>query len=118
MKINNGSAWSKDEILNYLNNANTPLRISCNDSDGYPIICSLWFIHKDGVLWAASHKNAHVVKVLQSTNKIGLEIATNEMPYQGIRGKATVELIDDSAGKVLSQLINKYLGSSNTQLAN
>ena len=117
MKIRANSAWSKDEIFRYLDDTNTPLRISCNEDDGYPLICSLWFIHDNGVLWSASHKNSHIVKTLRNNKKIGLEVATNEFPYHGVRGKANVELIDDSSGKVLSQVIDKYLQDGNKNLA-
>lgn len=117
MKIHSNSAWSKEEIFSYLDRAKTPIRIACNGKGGYPLICSLWFFHDDGTLWAASHKNAHIIKVLQSNAKVGFEVATNEYPYHGVRGKADIELIDDSSGDVLSELIDKYLQGSNKTLS-
>ena len=62
-------------------------------------------------------QNSHIVKTLRNNKKIGLEVATNEFPYHGVRGKANVELIDDSSGKVLSQVIDKYLQDGNKNLA-
>ena len=118
MKIHAKSAWTKDKIFGYLDQANTPIRVSCNEKDGYPIICSLWFIHDGGVLWSASHKNSHLIKALQRNQKIGMEIATNEYPYHGVRGKANVELIDDSSGDILGKVIDKYLQGGNAGLSN
>ncbi|MFT6051428.1 MAG: nitroimidazol reductase NimA-like FMN-containing flavoprotein [Halioglobus sp.] len=117
MKIHPNSAWSKDTIFEYLDNANTPLRISCTGSDGYPIICSLWYIHQDGVLWSASHKNSHMVKTLRKDPKIGFEVATNEYPYHGVRGKANITLLEDSAEDILEKVIGKYLRGSNKNLS-
>jgi nitroimidazol reductase NimA-like FMN-containing flavoprotein (pyridoxamine 5'-phosphate oxidase superfamily) len=116
MKIHRNSAWSQQEISNYLDQTNTPLRIACNDGDGYPIICSLWFVHQDGVLWAASHKNSHIIKTLLKNPKIGFEVATNEYPYHGVRGKANVELLENEAGSILEKVIAKYLQDSNQKL--
>lgn len=117
MKILTGSAWSKDQIFQYLDQTNTPLRISCNQTDGYPIICSLWFVHEDGILWAASHKNSYIIKALKSNPKIGIEVATNDLPYHGVRGKADTELVDDSSAEVLNKLIDKYLQDGNENLS-
>ncbi|GAB5450959.1 MAG: hypothetical protein Hals2KO_12870 [Halioglobus sp.] len=117
MNVHSNSAWSREEIFRYLDRATTPLRISCNDDDDYPVICSLWFVHNDGVLWAASHKSSHIVKALGSSPRIGFEVATNEYPYHGVRGKADVTLLEDRTENVLEKVIDKYLQGSNTQLA-
>lgn len=117
MKINPNSSWSKNEIFNYLDQANIPIRISCNDVDGYPVICSVWFIHLDGILWAASHRNSHIIKALKNSPKIGFEVATNEYPYHGVRGKANITLLENSTTNILEQLIDKYLQGSNTKLS-
>lgn len=118
MKVHSKSAWSQDEILNYLNQAKTPIRISCAGDDGYPIICSLWFFHKDGVLWAASHKNSHIVKALRKSPKAAFEVATNDYPYRGVRGKANISLLDDSVENILEKVIDKYLQGGNKKLSN
>ncbi|MEH6445513.1 MAG: hypothetical protein V7784_16585 [Oceanospirillaceae bacterium] len=118
MKINRNSAWSEDEIFQYLDKAITPIRISCIDTDGYPIICSLWFIHLDGILWSASHKNAHIIKTLGNTTKVAFEVANNEYPYYGIRGKADIILLKDDPEDILEKVIDKYLQGSNKKLSN
>ncbi len=117
MKIHPSSAWSASEIESYLERADTPMRISVLGSDGYPLICSLWFVLRDGSLWAASHKNSHIVKVLEGNPKIGFEVATNEYPYHGVRGRAQVSLHEDSEENILEQLIDKYLQGTNQKLA-
>lgn len=118
MKIHASSPWSEEEIFSYLDRATTPIRISCDDGDGYPIICSLWFIHQDGVLWAASHQDAHIIKVLMKNPKIGFEVATNDYPYRGVRGKANITLLKGDPENILEKAIDKYLQGSNTKLSN
>lgn len=117
MKINQSSAWSYQEISEYLQQAKTPLRLSCLGSDGYPTICSLWFIFQDDHFWCASHRNAHIIKLLKQSSKVGFEVATNEYPYKGVRGKADIELLKDKSGDVLESLIKRYLGESNKELS-
>lgn len=118
MKIHSSSAWSREQIFAYLDQANTPLRISCNDNDGYPIICSLWYVHDNGSLWSASHKNSYLIKALKNNPKVGFEVATNEFPYHGVRGKATVTLLEDEQEGALEKVIDKYLQGSNKNLSN
>ena len=117
MRVHSSSAWSKDEIFKYLDSADTPIRISCNDRDDYPVICSLWFIHQDGVLWAASHRNSHIIKTLGNNPRIGFEVATNEYPYHGVRGKANITLLEDNSTNILEKVIDKYLQGSNKKLS-
>jgi nitroimidazol reductase NimA-like FMN-containing flavoprotein (pyridoxamine 5'-phosphate oxidase superfamily) len=117
MKVNRNSAWSKSEIFRYFDKAITPIRVSCIDTDGYPIICSLWFIHLDGVLWSASHKNAHIIKTLSNNTKVAFEVASNEYPYHGVRGKADVMLLKDDQDDILEKVIDKYLQGSNKELS-
>lgn len=117
MKIHPKSAWSKDKIFQYLDQTETPIRLSCLGADGYPMIASLWFVHKEGVLWAASHENSHIVKVLKNNPKVGFEVATNQYPYHGVRGKADVLLMDDRSENILDKVIDKYLQGGNKSLA-
>lgn len=93
------------------------MRLACNSLDGTPTICSLWFFYSDGYLWAASHKNAHIIKLLQQNPQVGFEIATNDYPYKGVRGKATATLTKIDAADVLKRLIKRYLDNSNKALA-
>ena len=111
------NAWTKKEIYGYLNAAKTPIRLACIDKNNQPTICSLWFIFENGILWCASHKNSHIIKLLKSNKKIGFEISTNNYPYKGVRGKGSVELITIDADTVLNKLVNKYLDGTNQTLS-
>ena len=100
MKISKKSTWTEGEIEVFLAAAKTPMRLAFNDRDGFPGVCSLWFYFDEGCFWAASHKNSHVIKMLKQSEKVSLEVATNEYPYKGVRGKANVELTMGNAPSV------------------
>jgi nitroimidazol reductase NimA-like FMN-containing flavoprotein (pyridoxamine 5'-phosphate oxidase superfamily) len=117
MKISKKSTWTEGEIEVFLAAAKTPMRLAFNDRDGFPGVCSLWFYFDEGCFWAATHKNSHVIKMLKQSGKVSLEVATNEYPYKGVRGKANVELTTDGASAVLNRLIDRYLVDGNNKLA-
>jgi hypothetical protein len=117
MKISKKSTWTQDEIEHFLAAAKTPMRLAFNDRNGFPAVCSLWFYFDEGCFWAASPKNSPVIKMLKQSGKVSLEVATNEYPYKGVRGKANVELTMDGAGTVLNRLIGRYLADGNNKLA-
>lgn len=117
MKINSKSAWSEHEIVDFVTHSEIPLRLATVDTNGYPLICSLWFYYDEGVFWSATHKNARVIELLKRHAGIGFEIATNDYPYKGVRGKADVELVREGAGAVLERLIDRYLHGSNRDLS-
>ncbi|ROR97973.1 hypothetical protein EDC56_3642 [Sinobacterium caligoides] len=117
MMISDDCQWSQQEILSFLAAAKIPLRASFCNTKNEPMICSLWF-KSDGItLWAASHENSYLIKQLKHNQTISFEVSTNEYPYKGVRGKATVELVKNNADAILHELIDKYLGNSNNQLA-
>ena len=49
--------------------------------------------------------------------RCAFEIAPNEPPYQGVRGKAQVSSNRENAESTLLSLIDRYLGGTNKSLA-
>lgn len=117
MKIHPKSQWNETRIVEFLENSNFPIRISFLDEANEPHICSLWYQYVNGELLSASHKNAYLIRQLLNNKIIAFEVSSNEYPYKGVRGKATVELSKTDADNVLGNLISKYLGSGNSQLS-
>ncbi len=117
MKLNKRSAWSKDQVFAFLDNERIPMRLAVIGADSYPLVCSLWFIRDGEVLWAASHRNAHIITLLAANKKAGFEVATNSYPYKGVRGKADIELVEDRSVDVLDKLVARYLQGGNKKLA-
>jgi nitroimidazol reductase NimA-like FMN-containing flavoprotein (pyridoxamine 5'-phosphate oxidase superfamily) len=101
----------------FLHDTRIPVRIAAIDKDGFPLICSLWFIYQDNKLICASHASSKIIRVLKANPNCAFEISVNEVPYKGVRGKAVAHLESDSEGKVLSQLIARYVGNSQKGLS-
>ncbi|WP_373097072.1 pyridoxamine 5'-phosphate oxidase family protein [Zhongshania sp.] len=101
----------------FLNNNLIPVRLAAIDKDGFPVICSLWFIYQDGELLCASHASAKIIRVLKENPHCAFEVSINSVPYKGVRGKAIANLKSDADGAVLSQLIARYLGDSQPKLS-
>lgn len=115
--IAKSSAWSASEIESYLQETDIPLRLACNGNEGYPVLCSVWYQLKDDSLWCASHESSRVIAALTENPKCAFEIASNEMPYRGVRGQADVVLQREAAADVLERLMARYLDKSNAPLA-
>lgn len=118
MQLSDSSDWSVDEIAEYLTASRIPIRLAV-DEQGCPIICSVWFnFDPDSAnIYCVSHENSHLVKLLKAAGCCGFEVAPNEPPYRGVRGKAEVEVLSGSAEELLNNLIEDYLGNTDSKLA-
>ena len=101
----------------FLNDSLIPVRLAAIDKDGFPVICSLWFIYQNDELLCASHASAKIIRVLQHNPHCAFEVSINSVPYKGVRGKAVATLKSDAEGLVLSELIARYLGTSQPKLS-
>ena len=109
---------SLDKYTEYLNKTKIPLRLSCTTESGWPFVLSLWYTHRDGILYCATKNTAKVVSYLSSNPQCAFEIASDFPPYCGIRGQA-IALIDPDLGPdILLELIDRYLGDKTNPLAN
>lgn len=111
------SSWNQTSIEHYLQNQVIPIRLSCLDDNGFPLVCSLWFVYEENALWCATHQSAKIIQLLSVNPKCGFEISVNDIPYKGVRGKGQVELIKEKGKVVLGKLIDRYLGDTNSSLA-
>lgn len=106
-----------DSIDNYLKEIKIPLRLSCVDEEGWPVVLSLWFLFEDGNFYCATPERAKVVTYLRREPRCAFEVAADEPPYCGVRGRA-VAVIDQETGiQVLEQLLIRYVGGTDNPLA-
>jgi len=94
-----------------------PLHLSVLDERGWPRSVSLWFLERDGALWCATQRSARVVSYLHGNPSCSFEVSTQAMPYRGIRGRAIGQVADDGAAALLGDLIDRYLGSRESDFA-
>ena len=105
------------DVEQYLKTVKIPLRLACTTPDGWPMVLSLWFEYDQGLLYCASHKQAKVISYLQNNPQCGFEIAADQPPYCGVRGRGTVTLNQSQGEETLKQLLNRYLGGLDNPLA-
>lgn len=118
MRIARSSAWSREVIDSFLEQAVIPVRLAVLD-ETYPAVCSIWFEWDaaEGMLWCASHESSKLIRLLQKNPHCAFEIAPNDPPYKGVRGQGLATLRREGAAEVLSRLITRYQGNTGSPLA-
>jgi len=115
--IANRSAWDLATIEQYLENKCVPCRLSCITSDGFPHVTSLWFSYSDSRLWFSVQKSLCISAWLVAEPRCGFEIAGDDPPYLGVRGRGYAEVMPASTKPVLKSLIKRYMGTLDSSLA-
>jgi hypothetical protein len=115
--ISSKSAWTLEAMETFLDGAVIPIRIAVLDGQ-FPLICSIWFYFDASTkqFVCASHERSKLIRVLEKVDRCGFEIATNDSPYRGIRGKAVATLSRANVSTSLHRLVDRYLGSTNAGL--
>lgn len=116
-ELNISGPWTEEEIINYLEKITIPLRLSVFNKNGWPVVVSLWFVTYGETLWCATPSSAYLAKLLKHTDRCGFEIAAENPPYKGVRGRGYIEVQNDVDNKILLSLIDKYLPGRDAPLA-
>ena len=104
-------------IEKYLQETKIPIRLSCVMESGWPAVLSLWYLFEKGSLYCATPENAKVVSYLRAEPRCSFEVASDQPPYCGVRGRA-VATVDPGRGvEILERLLYRYLGGINKPLA-
>ena len=112
---------SAPEIRNFLERQTIPLRLACRTPGGTLWMISLWFRCRDDddewALQCSTAANADVVSFLREDPAVAFEASTNEQPYRGVRGRGSVSIASDPEKAVLRDLLDRYLGGTDSSLA-
>lgn len=109
--------FAPSEVDAFLDTAVIPMRLAAVGPTGWPLIVSLWFLRHGDEILAATRPSSTLVAFLTQEPKCGFEIAGDEPPYKGVRGRAEVIVDDHAGGPVLEMLLTKYLGGTSSPLA-
>lgn len=115
--VTGASAWNTSTIETYLCEAVLPCRLSCITGEGFPHVTSLWYAYEAEELLFSVQKTMRLVNWLQAEPRCGFEIAADTQPYRGVRGRGTASVMSASERPVLSDLIERYLGTKDSSLA-
>ncbi|QIO23750.1 pyridoxamine 5'-phosphate oxidase family protein [Haloarcula sp. JP-L23] len=109
--------WSDEELTDFLESTTVPIRIGCRRPDGDPWMLSLWYRYEDDTLQCATAADANVVGYLEHDDVVSFEVSTNDPPYRGVRGNGTATVTPDEGKATLRALIHRYLGGTDSPLA-
>ena len=108
---------SLNEMREFLEKIRIPLRLASQTKTGWPMVISLWFLHRDDLLYCATRKSAKIITYLQNDARCAFEIAADQPPYCGVRGQARARIDHDLGGEILEQLLIRYLEGTDNALA-
>ena len=111
---------SSAELAAFLEETAIPLRLACRTPQDNLWMCSLWFrvvTADDWRLQCATAASADVVSFLESDPGVAFEVSTNRPPYAGVRGRGTASIEPDPEKETLRDLLERYLGGTDSQLA-
>ncbi|WP_253738269.1 pyridoxamine 5'-phosphate oxidase family protein [Halohasta salina] len=110
-------AWDRERTEAFLEGRTIPVRLACHTRADTLWMLSLWYLYRDGALWCATSASADVVDYLAGDNRVAFEISTNEPPYKGVRGNGTASVDADTDKDLLRELLERYLGGTDSPLA-
>lgn len=110
-------ASSESSVESFLESTTIPLRLACRTPRGGLWMLSLWYRYDDGTLSCATSADAKIVGYLRSNPDVAFEISTNEPPYRGVRGAGTARIEPDTDKTLLRTLFERYLGGTDSELA-
>jgi nitroimidazol reductase NimA-like FMN-containing flavoprotein (pyridoxamine 5'-phosphate oxidase superfamily) len=109
-------AWNGAEIAQFLSSAQMPVRLSFTSRNG-PIIVPLWFAYRSDRLICCSPADSTLVTSLMADPQVAFDISTNDLPYRGVRGRGRAQCVTASDNAQLEELLTRYLGNAEGQLA-
>lgn len=116
LPVRRHSAWDAQQITTYLQDTEQPVRLALMSGDA-PLVVPLWYQFIDGVFYCASPKHAKIVELITQQPLCGFDVSTNDMPYKGVRGQGSAEIVQDQGASALQGLIERYLKSADSEFA-
>ena len=109
--------WTQQQVDSFLQDSVFPLRLACVGEDHFPRVVSVWYGYDDDKFRCVSHRSSQLVGLLEQSDRVGFEVSTNTPPYCGVRGQGVASLGSDADGVVLTEMLQRYLGGTESSLA-
>lgn len=114
-----GSALNERQTIDFLSTSKLNLQLGTVDNNSDPNIHTVWFLYNDEKLYVETSKTSKKVQNIKNNNKVYFCVDDENIPYKGVRGKATVVILDN-IGKILpiaEKIMLKYTGSLDNEIA-
>jgi nitroimidazol reductase NimA-like FMN-containing flavoprotein (pyridoxamine 5'-phosphate oxidase superfamily) len=110
-------AWSSAQLEAFLDEATVPFRLAARTPSDFPWIVPLWYVYRDGAFHCATGRSADIVGFLDRDDRLGFDVSTNDPPYRGVRGSGEATIEPDPEKELLREVLNRYLGGTESSLA-
>ena len=109
-------AWTGAEIERFLAETRVPLRLSFQSKNGL-LIVPIWFEYQANRFLSCSPNDSLLVKALRARPQVAFDVSTNDLPYQGVRGRGTAQCSVTSDKAALERLLHRYVASTDNNLS-
>ncbi|MGL6280451.1 MAG: pyridoxamine 5'-phosphate oxidase family protein, partial [Gaiella sp.] len=109
--------FDRGQVVDLLDASAIPLRLACVAPSGWPIVVSLWFARRGEELVCATQRSSSLVRALEHESRCAFEVAGEEPPYRGVRGRARAAIEPDEDLATLRMLLTRYLGGVESAFA-
>jgi nitroimidazol reductase NimA-like FMN-containing flavoprotein (pyridoxamine 5'-phosphate oxidase superfamily) len=108
-----GPDLSEQQVKNFLETSKLNLQIATIDSKGDPNIHPVWYLFENEKLYVATPKKSKKAQNAFKHHLVYYSIDDEKMPYKGVKGKGTVNLLEDIKTNLVigEKIILKYTGS-------
>lgn len=110
-------AWTDRELERFLTESRIPIRLAVHRGDGSMWMVALWYRYRNGSFECVTPTNAVLVEFLRGGSSVAFDVSTNDPPYRGVRGNGGAGLSPDEDRETLRALIDRYLGGTDSPLA-
>ena len=114
-----GRALTEQEVIDFLTTSKKNLNLGTIDEKDEPNVHPVWFLYENKKIYVATETKSKKVKNVQKNNLVYFSIDDDASDYRGVRGKGTVNIIEDIEFnvKITEKIVMKYAGSLEGNLA-
>jgi len=98
-----------EAVTTLLSTHHSPVRLSSQSPNGYPLISTLWFLYEDGCFWCITNQSTLMRRNLSANPRCAFEITLHDARYKLLRGQGDAELLLEEGGRITEAMISRYL---------
>lgn len=86
-------------------------------TNGGLLIVPVWFEYRAGRFLSCSPNSSWLVSSLRENPEVAFDISTNDLPYQGVRGRGTARCSKAQDKEALEKMLQRYVSGTDNALA-
>ena len=114
-----GSKFSESQVNEFLTKSKLNLLLGTIDEKNEPNVHPVWYLYENERLYIETGKTTKKTQNIRNNNDAYFCIDDEQIPYKGVRGKATVTIIDDVSKTlpIAEKIMIKYTGDLENKVA-